>query len=124
MQNDRVKMTDLVEQAVELADAATCDLREVSFELEAACKMVGLEIIHRWDEDREKPVPYLVLEQLRGRMAEPLMQIEYDGELWRVTSIDLPPEFDGINSYTIPEDHTPRWLSVVRADQIIDDLPH
>lgn len=115
------KVSEILEEAIDLADVSW-DLRETSFELEAACRRLGVHVVHRWDADRGDDIPYEVLEQLRGAPALPLHLIEYQGEQWRVAAIDLPPEFDGMEVMSIPSEHTPRWLSLVRADEITDDL--
>ena len=98
-----------------LLQAYTCPAA-VSFGL-------GVPVFRRWDEDRDDPVPGEVLLQLWGRQASPLLEIEWEGGRFRVSSIDLPAECQGSNDYLIPFDHTPRWLSIVACDSIDIDLP-
>lgn len=112
------RVSEILEEAVEVSQDSW-DLREASFELDAACKRLGLPIIHRWDGDE---IPYEILDQIRGEQAVPLLEVEYEGESWRVASIDLPPEFDGTEVRLIPRDHTPRWMSLVRSEDVVDDL--
>lgn len=113
----------LIEAAVELADHPFGDMREICFELDPACRMVGVPVFRRWDEDRDDPVPHEIVVQLWGRQASPLLEVEWEGAPFRVSSIDLPPECRGSNDYMIPFDHTPRWLSLVACDSIDIDLP-
>jgi hypothetical protein len=117
-----VPLSQLIESAVDSSCEETIDLREICFELEAACRQVGLQVEHRFDEMSGAPVPEEICSQLWGRSAGALMEIEYLGQEWKIVSIDLPAEFDGLREQTIPIGHTPRWLGLVRSDSIIQDL--